>query len=115
MNLKVVVCPTIREPDGLAMSSRNVYLNPEQRKAAPVLNKSLLLAKELFIGGQRDAAVILKQMTSLIQKEPLADIDYISISDTATLAELKTISQSALISMAVRFGNTRLIDNILLG
>ena len=115
MNLKVIVCPTIREPDGLAMSSRNVYLNPEQRKAAPVLNKSLLLAKELFIGGQRDAAVILKQMTSLIQKEPLANIDYVSISDTETLAELKTISKSALVSMAVRFGNTRLIDNIILG
>jgi pantoate--beta-alanine ligase len=115
MNLKVVVCPTIREPDGLAMSSRNVYLNPEQRKAAPVLNKSLLLAKELFTGGERNTTVILKQMTSLIQKEQLADIDYISISDTATLAELKTINNSALVSMAVRFGNTRLIDNIILG
>ncbi|MGB7724116.1 MAG: pantoate--beta-alanine ligase [Dehalococcoidales bacterium] len=115
MNLKVIVCPTVREPDGLAMSSRNVYLTPEQRKAAPVLNKSLQQAKELFIGGERDAAVILKQMTALIQKEPLANIDYISISDTATLAELKTISKSALVSMAVRFGNTRLIDNIILG
>jgi pantoate--beta-alanine ligase len=114
MNLKVIVCPTIREADGLAMSSRNVYLNPEQRKAAPVLNKSLQLAKELFTGGERDTAVILKQMTSLIQKEPLANIDYISISDTATLAELKTIGKSALVSMAVRFGNTRLIDNIIL-
>jgi pantoate--beta-alanine ligase len=115
MNLKVIVCPTIREPDGLAMSSRNVYLNPEQRKAAPVLNKSLLLANELFSHGERDTAVILKQITVLIQKEPLANIDYISISDTATLAELKTISKSALVSMAVRFGNTRLIDNIILG
>ena len=115
MNLKVIVCPTVREPDGLAMSSRNVYLTQEQRKAAPVLNKSLQLSKELFTGGERDAAVIFKQMTALIQKEPLANIDYISISDTATLAELKTISKSALVSMAVRFGNTRLIDNIILG
>jgi pantoate--beta-alanine ligase len=115
MNLKVVVFPTVREPDGLAMSSRNVYLNTEQRKAAPVLCKSLLLAKELFSGGERNTAVILKQMTDLIQKEPLANIDYISISDTATLAELKVINQSALVSMAVRFGNTRLIDNIILG
>jgi pantoate--beta-alanine ligase len=73
------------------------------------------LSKELFTGGERDAAVIFKQMTALIQKEPLANIDYISISDTATLAELKTISKSALVSMAVRFGNTRLIDNIILG
>ena len=115
MNLEVVVCPTIREPDGLAMSSRNVYLNPEQRKAAPVLYKSLLLAKDMFAIGERNAAVIMEQMTGLIQKEPLAKIDYISLSDTETLAELKTINKSALVSMAVRFGNTRLIDNIILG
>jgi pantoate--beta-alanine ligase len=115
MNLEVVVCPTIREPDGLAMSSRNVYLNPEQRKAAPVLYQSLLLAKDMFAIGERNAAVILEQMTVLIQKEPLAKIDYISLSDTETLAELKTINKSALVSMAVRFGNTRLIDNIILG
>jgi len=114
MNLKVVVCPTIREPDGLAMSSRNVYLSPEQRKAAPVLNKSLLLAKDLFTGGERNSTAIIAKMTALIQKEPIAKIDYISISDTETLAELKTINQSALVSMAVRFGNTRLIDNIIL-
>jgi pantoate--beta-alanine ligase len=115
MNLKVVVCPTVREPDGLAMSSRNVYLNPEQRKAAPVLNKSLRLAKQLFTVGETNTAVILQQMTTLIQKEPLANIDYISISDPATLAELKVINKSALVSMAVRFGNTRLIDNIMVG
>ena len=115
MNLKVVVCSTVREPDGLAMSSRNVYLSPEQQKAAPVLYKSLLLAKDLFASGERNAAAILEQMTALIQKEPLAKIDYISISDTETLAELKTIKKSALVSMAVRFGNTRLIDNIILG
>jgi len=115
MNLKVITCPTVREPDGLAMSSRNVYLTPEQRKAAPVLNKSLQLAKELFTGEERNSAAILEKMTALIQKEPLARIDYISISDTATLAELKTINKSALVSMAVRFGNTRLIDNVILG
>jgi pantoate--beta-alanine ligase len=115
MDLKVVVCPTIRELDGLAMSSRNVYLNHEQRKAAPVLYKSLLLAKDLFAIGERDSAVILEQMTATIQKEPLAKIDYISVADTATLAELKKIKKSALVSMAVRFGSTRLIDNIILG
>ena len=115
MNLKVVVCPTIREPDGLAMSSRNVYLSMEQRKAAPVLYKSLLLAKDMFAIGERNAAVILEQMTVFIQKEPLAKIEYISISDTETLAELKAIKKSALVSMSVRFGNTRLIDNIILG
>ena len=115
MNLKVVVCPTIREPDGLAMSSRNVYLNPEQRKAAPVLYKSLQMAQELFANGEKNADVILGQMTTLIQKEPLGKIDYISISDTETLAELKIIKKTALVSMAVKFGNTRLIDNVILG
>ena len=115
MNLKVVVCPTVREQDGLAMSSRNVYLNPEQRKAAGVLYKSLFTAKDLFAIGEKNAAVIQAQMIALIQKEPLAKIDYVSISDTNTLTELKTIKQSALVSMAVRFGNTRLIDNIILG
>ena len=115
MNLDVVVRPTLREPDGLAMSSRNVYLNPEQRKEAPVLYKSLLLAKDMFAIGERNAAAILEQMTVMIQKESLAQIDYISIANTETLAELKTIEKSALVSMAVRFGNTRLIDNIMLG
>jgi len=115
MNLKVVVCPTIRELDGLAMSSRNVYLNPEHRKAAPVLYKSLLVAKDLFAIGERDSAAILEQMIVTIQKEALAKIDYISIADSETLAELKKIKKSALVSMAVRFGNTRLIDNIILG
>jgi pantoate--beta-alanine ligase len=115
MNLNVIVCPTIREPDGLAMSSRNVYLTPEQRKGAPVLYQSLLLAKDLFAIGERNAAVILEQMITLIQKEPLANIDYISINDTETLAVLININKSALVSLAVRFGNTRLIDNIILG
>jgi pantoate--beta-alanine ligase len=114
MNLKVIVCPTIREPDGLAMSSRNVYLSAEQRKAAPVLYKSLQKAQELFESGERKADVILDQMTTLISKEPLGKIDYISISDTETLAPLKTIKKSALVSMAVKFGNTRLIDNVIL-
>jgi pantoate--beta-alanine ligase len=114
MNLKVVVCPTIREADGLAMSSRNVYLSTEQRQAAPVLYKSLQLAKELFTNGEKNAEVILGQMTALIQKEPLGKIDYISISDTETLAPLKTIKKAALVSMAVKFGNTRLIDNVIL-
>ena len=114
MNLKVIVCPTVREADGLAMSSRNVYLSAEQRQAAPVLYKSLQLAKELFTNGEKNAEVILGQMTALIQKEPLGKIDYISISDTETLAPLKTIKKAALVSMAVKFGNTRLIDNVIL-
>ncbi len=115
MNLNVIVCPTVREPDGLAMSSRNVYLTPEQRKSAPALYKSLILAKDLFSHGERNTTNILEQMTAIIQKEPLANIDYISIADTETLEELHTIKKSALVSMAVRYGNTRLIDNLILG
>ena len=115
MNLKVMVCPTVREPDGLAMSSRNVYLNSEQRKAARCSTNRCYWQKTSLPSGSKNAAAILEQMVALIQKEPLAKIDYISISDTETLAELKTIKKSALVSMAVRFGNTRLIDNIILG
>jgi pantoate--beta-alanine ligase len=114
MNLNVIICPIVRESDGLAMSSRNVYLTPEQRKSATVLHKSLMLAKKLYDKGERDSAKILGDMTALIDKEPLAKIDYISINDTKTLKELKTIKKSALLSMVVKYGNTRLIDNIIL-
>ncbi len=115
MNLEVVVVPTVREPDGLAMSSRNVYLNPEQRRAAVVLWQSLFLARNLWSKGERDAGAIRSAMRQLIEKEPLAGpIDYISIADAETLAELTTLDRSAVISLAVRFGPTRLIDNITL-
>jgi pantoate--beta-alanine ligase len=115
MNVRVVVCPTIREPDGLAMSSRNIYLTPEQRKQATVLNRSLQLAKELYTKGERNAPKIKQHMTELIQKEPLAVIDYISIANSETLEELDTIQSKALVSMVVKFGNTRLLDNVIIG
>jgi pantoate--beta-alanine ligase len=115
MKTRVIACPTVREPDGLAMSSRNTYLTPEQRRAAPVLYRSLMLARELYEGGERNAATISKRMAEMIGKEPLAVIDYVSIADPLTLDELETISGSALVSMAVRVGKTRLIDNIRLG
>ncbi|HEX9896695.1 MAG TPA: pantoate--beta-alanine ligase [Dehalococcoidales bacterium] len=115
MNVRVVICPTIREPDSLAMSSRNVYLTPEQRKQATVLYHSLQLAKELYTKGERNATKIRQQMTALIQKEPLAVIDYISIASPETLEELETIQGKALVSMVVKFGNTRLLDNVMLG
>ena len=115
MNVRVVVCATVREPDGLAMSSRNVYLTPEQRKQATVLYRSLQLAKDLYGKGERNATKIRQQMTALIQKEPLAVIDYISIADGQTLEELEMIQGKALVSMVVKFGNTRLLDNIILG
>jgi pantoate--beta-alanine ligase len=114
MELEIVTCPTIRESDGLAMSSRNTYLNPEQRQASTVLYKSLEMAKKLWYHSERDANKIRSQLTELIQREPLADIDYISVADTETLEELDIVKTSALVSMAVRFGKTRLIDNVIL-
>ena len=114
MNLEIVAVPTVREPDGLAMSSRNTYLNPEERKAAVVLYQALGLAQRLWSQGEKDAQTIRQQMTALIQKEPLADIDYISIADPETLDELNKIKSPALVSLAVKIGNTRLIDNIML-
>jgi len=114
MPVEIVPCPTVREPDGLAMSSRNTYLTPEQRAAAPVLYKSLLMANEMWQTGDHDAATLKKAMTRLIETEPLAEIDYISIADADTLQEVDGSRSSVLISMAVRFGTTRLIDNIVL-
>jgi pantoate--beta-alanine ligase len=113
--LEVVVCPIVREPDGLAMSSRNVYLDPEQRKAATVLFRSLSAAKELYEGGERDAEKIRGKMKKVLASEPLADVQYVSCADYDTLKELDKIKGKALLSMAVFIGKTRLIDNIVLG
>ena len=113
-NLKVVTCPTLREPDGMAMSSRNTYLNPEERKAAAVLYQSLCLAQQLWTQGEREAEKIRQEMRALIQKQPLANIDYISIADNETLEELGEIKPPALVSLAVKIGKPRLLDNVLL-
>ena len=112
MGIEVVVVPTFRESDGLAMSSRNIYLGPGERQAARVLFKALTLAQQLGWGGEKDAEKIRRQMASLIQKEPLAQIDYVSIADAETLEELSLIDRPALASLAVRIGKTRLIDNM---
>ncbi|MBN2463466.1 MAG: pantoate--beta-alanine ligase [Dehalococcoidia bacterium] len=114
MNLEVIVAPTVREGDGLAMSSRNVYLNPQERQAATALFKALTLAQNLRVKGDSNADTIRQKMTALINKEPLAKIEYVSIADAETLEELTEIDKPALASLAVRFGKTRLIDNILL-
>lgn len=114
MNLEVVVLPTVREPDGLAMSSRNSYLSTNERQAALVLYRALMLAQELWSQGETDAEKLRSQMAKLIGKEPLATIDYISIADNETLEELKEIKTPALVSLAVRIGKTRLIDNVVL-
>jgi pantoate--beta-alanine ligase len=115
MNVEIVVCPTVREPDGLAMSSRNVYLSPAERKGAPVLYKSLQRAKTMFEAGQKSVAEIRREMTVMISKEPLANIEFISFADNETLKEIHIIKPPVLVSMAVKFGKTRLIDNIVLG
>jgi pantoate--beta-alanine ligase len=114
MNLEVTVVPTVREKDGLAMSSRNIYLNRQERRAAAVLFKALTLARSLRENGEASAETIREHMTALINQQPLAKIEYVSIADTDTLKELTKIDRPALASLAVRIGKTRLIDNILL-
>ncbi len=114
MNLEVVTCPTVREPGGLAMSSRNTYLKPNERKAAVVLYQALRLAQQLYSQGQRDAEKIRQEMRALIQKQPLAIIDYISIADNDTLEELDEIKPPALVSLVVKIGKPRLVDNVVL-
>jgi len=115
MNLEVVTLPTVREPDGLAMSSRNTYLNPEERKAALVLSQALNLAQQLYTRGERDAERLRREMIALIQKQPLAEIDYVSVAHAETLDELDRAEPPAVVSLAVKIGKTRLIDNIVLG
>lgn len=114
MNLELVAVPTVREPDGLAMSSRNTYLSPKERQAALVLWQALNLANHLRSEGERNAGKIRQKMKALIDSEPLAQIDYISVADAESLEELGEIDRPALVSLAVRVGKTRLIDNIVL-
>ena len=113
--IEIVVCPTAREPDGLARSSRNVYLDPEQRKAATVLFRSLSAAKELYESGERSGEKLRQTMKDILAAEPLAQMQYVSCADYDTLEELDEIKGKALLSMAVFFGKTRLIDNFVLG
>ena len=110
----VVACPTLREADGLALSSRNVRLTPQERAAAPVLRRALLSARAAYDAGARDGEILRATMREVLVAEPLATPEYVSCADPATLRELATIEGSALLSMAVRFGVVRLIDNELL-
>ena len=113
---KIVVCPTMREADGLAMSSRNSYLNPQERAAAPVLWQALQATGEAYAKGERDARVLVSDIENRIKHEPLAKIQYVRCSDALTLADVEgDLRGPAVISLAVFFGATRLIDNILLG
>ncbi len=112
--VEIVVCPTVREPDGLAMSSRNTYLNPEERRAATVLFRALQAAKARYEAGERDAERLRETMREVIGAEPLARLDYVSVADPETMQELSRVEGRALLSLAVYIGKTRLIDNILL-
>lgn len=114
VNLQIVPVPTLREPDGLAMSSRNVYLSPEERAAAASLYRALLAAKAAALSGERDAWAVRLAAEAAIRAEPLSEIDYVVVVDPETLDPLDRIDGSALVALAVRFGKTRLIDNMLI-
>jgi pantoate--beta-alanine ligase len=113
--VEIVVCPIVREPDGLAMSSRNVYLTPEERRAATVLFRSLSAAKSAYDSGERQAESLRARVREIVTAEPLARLQYVSCADYDTLDELETVSGKTLLSMAVYMGKTRLIDNFVLG
>jgi len=112
--VEIVACPTVREPDGLAMSSRNAYLSPTERKAATVLYRTLMEAKRKYESGERNAEALRAIMRSVVRSEPLAYEQYVSAADPDTFCELQKIDGSVLLSLAVRIGKARLIDNVLL-
>jgi pantoate--beta-alanine ligase len=114
-NLAIIVGPIVREADGLAMSSRNVRLAPEQRRAAPVLYRTLRAAERAWQAGERDATILRDLMRRMIAAEPLARLDYASVADPDTLVELERIETDALLSLAVFFEPVRMIDNCLVG
>ena len=113
MNVKIVAVPIVRESDGLAMSSRNKYLDSKQRQAALVLSRSLERAAALLATGERDSSLIVSTVRDLISQEPLAEIDYVSLVDPLTMEALDRVESRALLALAVKFGKTRLIDNML--
>jgi pantoate--beta-alanine ligase len=113
--IEIVVCPILRAADGLALSSRNVYLNPAEREAATVLYRSLSAAQAAYESGEREAAALRRIIAETINREPLARLQYVSCADPVTLQELEGLVREALLSMAVFIGKTRLIDNLILG
>ena len=114
MDIRIVGVPTVREPDGLARSSRNAYLTPEQRASAPCLKKALDLAREMVVGGEKRSAVIGKAVEKLILSHPHTEIDYVNLCHPDTLEEVENVEEETLLALAVRVGKTRLIDNCLL-
>ena len=114
LNVRIVAAPIVREADGLAMSSRNSYLSLEERKRAVVLNQSLKRAEELFSQGERRSSRLIREVVEIIDKENPSHIDYVSICHVKTLAEISEVKDQALLAVAVFFGKTRLIDNVIL-
>ena len=114
MDLEIIGCPIVREEDGLAKSSRNTYLSAEERQAALVLSKAVKLGQELVAGGETDAKKIISEMSALIEKEPLARIDYVKAVDGLTMQQIDTVKSPMLVALAVYIGKTRLIDNFMI-
>lgn len=112
-DLEIVGCPIVREEDGLAKSSRNTYLNAEERKAAVVLHKGLTEGEKLLEAGEKDAAKVIAAVREVIEKEPLAKIDYVELVDWNTLKPVNTVEDTVLMAIAVYIGKTRLIDNVI--
>ena len=110
--VEIIAVPTVREPDGLAVSSRNTYLSPDERSAATVLYRALMRAQELHLEGEKDAEVLRSAVFDILASEPLATADYVSIADPETLEELDLVEPDAMVSLAVCIGRTRLIDNV---
>jgi pantoate--beta-alanine ligase len=110
--VEIVACATVREADGLAMSSRNAYLSPDERRVAPVLYRALTTARDRFATGERRGNELRRAMRQALAAEPAVHIDYVSVADPVTMAELAQVTGQALLSLAVRIGQTRLIDNI---
>lgn len=112
-DLEIVGCPIVREEDGLAKSSRNTYLNAEERKAAVVLHKGLTEGEKLLQAGEKDAAKVVAAVREVIEKEPLAKIDYVELVDWNTLKPVNAVEDTVLMAVAVYIGKTRLIDNVI--
>ena len=114
MDLEIIGCPIVREEDGLAKSSRNTYLSAEERQAALVLSKAVKLGQELVAAGEKDAKKLVSEMSALIEKEPLARIDYVKAVDGLTMQQIDTVKEPMLVALAVYIGKTRLIDNFMI-
>ena len=111
--IEIVACPIVREEDGLAKSSRNTYLNAEERKAALVLSQSLKIGKELIENGERDSKVVIETIKTALEKEPLARVDYVEVVDFENIQRVDKIHGETLVAIAVYIGKTRLIDNFI--